>query len=96
MSDLGQKTRSWGRFLILLVVGLGGILLIARGVANVYTEALWFSSAGFSSVFWTQLLAEGGGRVAAGTLTVLVAFFNFRVVARTLSAIQIKPVLLSR
>jgi uncharacterized membrane protein (UPF0182 family) len=90
MSDLAQKTRSWGRFLILLVVGLGGVLLIARGVANVFTEVLWYSSAGYSSVFWTQLLAEGGGRVAAGALTALVAFLNFRVVARTLSAIQIK------
>jgi len=90
MSDLSTKTRNWGRLLILLAVGLGTVLLLARGLASVYTESLWFSSAGYASVYWTLILAEGGTRLAAGFLTALLAFANFRVVARTLSAIQIK------
>ncbi|MGW8266946.1 MAG: UPF0182 family protein [Longimicrobiales bacterium] len=90
MSDLSTKTRNWGRLLILLVVGLGALLLLARGLASVYTESLWYSSAGYASVYWTLILAEGGTRLAAGLFTALLAFVNFRVVARTLSAIQIK------
>ena len=63
---------------------------MARGVAGLYTEVLWYSSAGYASVYWTQILAEGGTRIAAGLFTALMAYLNFRVVARTLSAIQIK------
>jgi uncharacterized membrane protein (UPF0182 family) len=90
MSDLGSKTRTWGRLLILVVVGAGAVLLLGRGLATVYTETLWFSSAGYESVYWTLVLADGGARVLAGLFTALVAFLNFRVVARTLNAIQIK------
>jgi uncharacterized membrane protein (UPF0182 family) len=90
MPDLGTRTRTWGRLLILVVVGAGALLLLGRGFANLYTEILWFSSVGYESVYWTLLLADGGTRLLAGLLTALIAFLNFRVVARTLNAIQIK------
>jgi uncharacterized membrane protein (UPF0182 family) len=90
MSDLSTKTRNLGRLLIVLAVGLGILVLLARALATVYTEILWFSSAGYASVYWTLLLAEGGTRLAAGAVTALAAFVNFRIVARTLSAIRIK------
>ncbi len=90
MSDLSTKTRNWGRLLVFLAVGLGAFLLLVRGVATLYTETLWFTSVGYASVYWTLLAAEGGTRLAAGFLTAVGAFLNFKVVARTLSAIQIK------
>ena len=90
MSDQASKALSGGRLVLLLVVGLGAVLLLGRAVADIYTEILWFSSTGFASVYWTKFAAEGGVRVAAGGLTVLFAFFNFRVVARTLGDIRIK------
>jgi uncharacterized membrane protein (UPF0182 family) len=90
MPDLGTRTRTWGRLLILVVVGVGALLLLGRGFANLYTEILWFSSAGYESVYWTLLLVDGGTRLLAGIITALIAFLNFRVVARTFNAIQIK------
>jgi uncharacterized membrane protein (UPF0182 family) len=90
MSDQAFKTLKNGRIVLLLIVGLGAVLLLGRAIADIYTEVLWFSSAGFASVYWTGFVAEGGVRVAAGGLTVLFAFFNFRIVARTLGDIRIK------
>jgi uncharacterized membrane protein (UPF0182 family) len=66
------------------------LFLVGRGVADFYTEVLWYRSVGFSDVFWTRTLADLGTRFAAGLLTALVAFFSFRVVGRTLTSVQIK------
>ncbi len=90
MSEGESTTLRWGRILIALAVGAGVVLLLFRGAAHLYTEALWYSSAGYRSVFWTRVLAEGGMRIGAGALTMLLAYLNFRVVARTLSELQIK------
>jgi uncharacterized membrane protein (UPF0182 family) len=90
MSDLGTRTRHIGRILIFLAIALGAAIILGRGLTHLYTEVLWFSNAGYASVYWTLLLADGGTRVLAGLLTAVIAFVNFRVVARTLSAIQIK------
>jgi len=90
MSDLGTRTRAVGRILIFLAIGLGVAILLGRGLTHLYTEILWYSNAGYASVYRTLLLADGGTRVLAGLLTAAVAFVNFRVVSRTLSAIQIK------
>ena len=90
MSDPAGNSLKWGRILLLLVVALGALVILGRGVANVYTEVLWFASAGYGSVYWTRILAEGGARLGAGFLTFLLAYLNFRVVARTLSEIQIR------
>lgn len=90
MSDAGQQTLRWGRVLLLLAVGIGVLILVARGLANFYTEVLWFRSAGYAPVYWTRILTEGAVRVAAGVLTTALAYLNFRIVARTLSEIQIR------
>lgn len=90
MSDPGSKTLRGGRLLLLVAVGLGAILLLGRGAVDLYTEILWFSSVGYTSVYWTRFAAEGAVRVAAGGLTVILAFLNFRIVARTLGDIRIK------
>ncbi len=90
MSDLGTRTRTFGRILIFLAIGLGVAILLGRGLTHLYTEILWYSNAGYASVYRTLLLADGGTRVLAGLLTAAVAFVNFRIVSRTLSAIQIK------
>ncbi len=90
MSD--PATRAWkgGRLLLLLAVGVGGFLLLGRFGANLYTDLLWFRSAGYESVFWARTLAEAGMRVVVGGGTAVLAFLNFRVVARTLGVIQIR------
>lgn len=90
MSDSEAKTLRWGRILLLLAMGLGVVVLAARGLANLYTEILWFGSAGYASVLRTRILTEGGVRLGAGAITFALAYLNFRVVARTLSEIQIR------
>lgn len=90
MSDSTEKTLRWGRVFVLLAFGLGALVLTGRGLTTVYTEVLWFGSAGYASTYWTRFLVEGGARVAAGVLTIVLAYLNFRVVARTLSEIQIR------
>jgi uncharacterized membrane protein (UPF0182 family) len=90
MSEDRESRRRGGRNLIILAVALAVLFLLARFVAEFYTEVLWYRSVGYSSVFWTQTLAELGMRVAAGLLTAVLAFFSLRVVAGTLSGVQIR------
>lgn len=90
MSDMATAVRRGGRVLVLLAVALGGLVLLGRTLANFYAEVLWHDSAGYVSLFWTRALVEGGMRLSVGLLTALVAFLNFRVVARTVGSIQIK------
>jgi uncharacterized membrane protein (UPF0182 family) len=90
MSDQAPKGLKGGRYLLFLLVVVGGTLLLGRSIADFYTEILWFSSAGYASVFWTRFAAEGGMRLAAGAITVVLAYLNFRVVGRTLGEIRIK------
>ena len=90
MSQPPSKARRSGKILLIAAVGLGAALLLGRAVASFYVEVLWFDSVGYGSVFWKRIGAEGGMRVLAGGITALLAFLNFRVVAGTLSGIQIK------
>ncbi|MFC1660648.1 UPF0182 family protein [Gemmatimonadota bacterium] len=90
MSDSQKKAWRGGKVLLLVAVSVGAALLLGRAVASLFVEVLWFDSVGYGSVFWTRTLAEGGMRVLAGVVTALLAFLNFRIVATTLSDIQIK------
>jgi len=90
MSEQKLDLRGWGRGLLIAAVGLGVLFLVGRGVAEFYTEILWYRSVGYSSVFWTRTVADLGTRVAAGLLTAVVAFLSFRVVGKTLTGVQIK------
>jgi len=90
MSDQAAKVRSGGRVLLILAIVLAVVFLFGRSLAGFFTEVLWYRSVGYASVFWTRTLAGLGMRVAAGTLTAVLAFASFRVVGRTLSGVQIK------
>ncbi len=90
MSDSGTRVWKGGRLLLLLAVGLGALLLSGRSLAGFYVDVLWFRSVGYSSAYWTRILAEGGMRVVVGGGTALLAYLNFRIVARTFGLIQIR------
>ncbi len=90
MSDQAAKARRGGKILLISAIGFALLFLIGRSLAGFFTEILWYRSVGYSSVFWTRTLAELGMRIVAGAITALVAFGSFRVVGRTLSAVQIK------
>ncbi|MBI4519515.1 MAG: UPF0182 family protein [Gemmatimonadetes bacterium] len=79
-----------GRLLVLVAVGLVVLLLTGRTLAGYYVEALWFSSVGYSSIFWKQLIWLWGLRLGVASVTTAVLFVNLRIVGSTLGGIQIK------
>jgi len=90
MSDTKTQVRKGFPVFVTLAVALVVVFILSRSVAEFFTEVLWYRSVGFASVFWTRTLAELGMRLLAGTLTAVLAFVSFRVVGKTLSAVQIK------
>ncbi|MFC1575369.1 UPF0182 family protein [Gemmatimonadota bacterium] len=90
MSDPAANVRKGGRFLLFGAIALGALLLLGRALAQFYIEVLWYNSVGYGFVFWTRILAEWGIKVLVGLLTAVLAFVNFKVVARTVSGIQIR------
>lgn len=78
------------RLAVALLVGLGLVLTLARGVAGAFIEILWHAETGYAAAFWKRAIWQWGARLAGGALVAGLAFANLRVVARTLGGIQIK------
>ncbi len=90
MSEPSPNVLKGGRVFLVLAVSLIALFMLGGALAKFYAEVLWYRSVGFSSVFWTRTLAEMGIRVVAGLGTAILAYLCFRVVAKTLSGVQIK------
>jgi len=58
-----------------IVVALGLVLLFGVGL-DLWTDALWYTSVGFDSVFWTRLTATLGLFAGAFVLAAIVLFGN--------------------
>jgi uncharacterized membrane protein (UPF0182 family) len=78
------------RLLVGAVLIFGLVLLGSRVAANIWIDALWFSSEGYLDVFTRDLLWIYGVRVAVGALVALLFAVNLRPVARTLGSLQIR------
>ena len=70
----GRAGRRFGLIAIIVVV-LAVITLFGVGI-DVWTDALWFKSVGFDSVFWTRLTASLGLFAGAGILAAVVLLGN--------------------
>ncbi|MGD2068538.1 MAG: UPF0182 family protein [Gemmatimonadota bacterium] len=79
-----------GRLFLVAVVALGALLILGRLLVELYIEVLWHGEVGYLGVFWTRTLWSAGTRFLAGLIVGLAIFLNLRLVARTLSGIQIK------
>lgn len=79
-----------GRILLLICAALLLLLVLGRVVVQVYTEALWFSSVGYSSVYWTRLGSYLGVRATAGVLAAALVFLNLWIVFRRLGPVQLR------
>lgn len=90
MSDQVTRVRKGGRVFLFLAISLGALFLLGRAASDLYTEVLWYRTVGYARVLWTRVAADGGMRLVVGLATTVLAFLNFRVVARTLGGIQIK------
>jgi uncharacterized membrane protein (UPF0182 family) len=76
--NFGDRAARAGRRLGLLAIVVAFIaLLILFGVGlDLWTDALWYTSVGFDSVFWTRLTASLGLFAGAGLLAAIVLFGN--------------------
>lgn len=60
-----------------ILIGIAvAIALASTGIAKFYTDVLWFSEVGYSSVFWTIVRARWLVALAGGLIFFLVAFTN--------------------
>ena len=73
----GRAARAGRRFGLLagIIVVLGVVLLFGVGL-DLWTDALWYKSVGFDSVFWTRLAATFGLFVGATVLAAVVLLGN--------------------
>ena len=60
---------------IALIAILAILVLFAAGI-NLWTDAIWYKSVGYDSVFWTRLGVQAGLFVGAGLLALIVLLGN--------------------
>jgi uncharacterized membrane protein (UPF0182 family) len=79
----GTAARAGRRFGLMagLVIVLALVLLFGVGL-DLWTDALWYTSVGFDSVFWTRLTATVGLFVGAFVLALVVLFANILLARR--------------
>ncbi|MBI3747181.1 MAG: UPF0182 family protein [Chloroflexi bacterium] len=69
------------RFVVLAAIGLV-LLLFGSGGIEFWTDAIWFKSVGFDSVFWTRVGANIGLFAAGTGVTLLVLLANLWIANR--------------
>ena len=79
-----------GSFFILLVLSVGALTSLFSFGANAYVEIMWHTEVGYGSVFWKRVVWEWGARIGVAIGVGCLVFLNLRVVAATLTGIQIK------
>jgi hypothetical protein len=86
-ADDGAGPPSLGR--ILRRVGLGAVLVVIALVVflagtgiDLWTDAIWYRSVGYDSVFWTRISAQVGLFVAALVVALVVLLFNLWLAGR--------------
>jgi uncharacterized protein len=73
----GRAARAGRRFgLGIAVVAVLGLLFLFGVGLDLWTDALWYASVGFDSVFWTRLTATLGLFVGASILAAIVLIAN--------------------
>ena len=65
-----------------LILAIGAILLLLVAGINLWTDAIWYRSVGFDSVFWTRLGVQAGLFISAGVLALVVLLGNLLIANR--------------
>lgn len=78
------------RLLGLLVVILLGAVLIGGVAVRVYTEVLWYTQLGYSSIFWTRWATDVTVRAIAAAIAAAIVFSNLWFVARRLGPVHVR------
>lgn len=82
--------RRYARLLIPLSTALLLILLLGRAGSVFYTDTLWFESLGYSSTFWTRVIAELITRTSTTLIAAALIFLNLWFVARRLGPVHVR------
>ena len=90
MSDAPSLSRRRRNLLLALGVGIALFLALGRLGAGALIEVLWFSSLGYSEVFWRRVLSGAALRVLAIAGATWVIFLNLRAVARSMGRLHIR------
>ena len=76
------------RWLLVLIAGAALTLLIGRGIAQIYTDYLWFASLGAADVWRAQYASLFALRLLCATVATLFAFVNLYAVRQSVVGIQ--------
>src|SRR5512142_2521059 len=79
-----------GRVLAYIAVALIVVLLVGDTAVGLYTDALWYSSLGYASVFWTRLGIAASVRATVAVVAAALVFFNLWVVTRQLGPVHLR------
>lgn len=86
--DVGRpKRRRWRRWVLALIVLL--FLVLSRSL-SVFLSAAWFSSLGFSSVYWYIFKLKAGLFVAFGVITIALLRLGFWLLERTFAKLPLE------
>src|SRR5688572_19955251 len=78
------------RVLLFALAGLIILLIAGRAAAIFYTDALWFSSLGYSSAFWTRVTANIVVRLVTTVFAASVILLNLWFVLRQLGPVHLR------
>jgi uncharacterized membrane protein (UPF0182 family) len=79
-----------GRRALFAALALLATLILAGAVAGVFTEALWYASVGYGSVYWTRIRITVLVQGAAAVLGAAVVFANLLLVSRHAGAVRVR------
>ena len=68
--------------LVIGIVAIVALLVLAAAGIDLWTDAIWFRSVGFDSVFWTRIGAQVGLFIAAGVVALIVLLGNLLIANR--------------
>ena len=68
--------------LVIGVIAVVALLVLAAAGIDLWTDAIWFKSVGFDSVFWTRIGAQVGLFIAAGVVALIVLLGNLLIANR--------------
>lgn len=79
-----------GRRALLVGLGVLAALLLVGTAAGVYTDALWYESLGYGSVYWTRIRIGVLVQGAAAIVGAAIVFLNLLLVSRHAGAVRVR------
>ena len=82
--------RSNARVFLIAGIALLALLAMGRAAVDLYTDALWFDSLGFRSIFLTRLAVSALVRLGTGSIGAAFVLLNLWLVTRQLGPVHLR------